>query len=270
MPQTTPPPGRAATSSPKLCVRCGCDYDLTAQITQVENRIRGQPRRSIPRLTRVPGPRPDHEAPAGCPEHGPRPRSSPHAGRDGCHPGSERWQSACCLRLTADIMPPPLRARVVVAGTQSAAPAAAHRGAQLQALQIQRADISSGIGQRLAAHPRCPIPTGQTCVGPPHPAAPGGDSADQDCRPPLIRAGDGTAPRRPLWPPMPPGTAPLVAGDPDPRRRMARRGRGVPGARCPERPAPPCTALSPALTVTPGSSGAAGTTGTAGSGQAAL
>ena len=114
---------------------------------------------------------------AGCPEHSPRLRSWPDAGRDGCHLSSERCQSACYLRLTADIMPPPLLARVVVAGTQSAAPAAAHRCAQLQALQTQRAEICAEIEQRVAAHPRCPILTGQTCVGPPHPAAPGGDPA---------------------------------------------------------------------------------------------
>ena len=28
-------------SSPKLCVRCGFDDDLAAQVTQVKNRIRG-------------------------------------------------------------------------------------------------------------------------------------------------------------------------------------------------------------------------------------
>ena len=144
-------------SSPKLCVLCGFDDDLTAQITQVENRIRGQPRRSTPRLTRMLGPRPDHEVVRRLPREQPSPAQLAGRGEKRLSSGLQKLAPPCYLRFAADIMPPPLLARVVVPGTASAALVLPRLCAQLQALQTQRAEICAEIEQRVAAHPRCPI-----------------------------------------------------------------------------------------------------------------
>ena len=158
-------PGPAATSSPKLCVLCGCNDDLTAQITQVSNRIRGLLTQIHPALELVVGPRLEHVAVAELLMRHPSPAQLAACGEEQLQRELKPLAPRLYKRLAADIIPPPLLARVVVPGTQSAAQAAARRCAQLQALRDQRADISSEIEQRVAAHPLYPVLTSMPGVG---------------------------------------------------------------------------------------------------------
>ena len=248
MPQTTPPPGPAAMSSPKLCVLCGFDDDLTAQITQVKNRIRGLLTQIHPALERVLGPRLDHEAVRRLPRAQPSPAQLSARGEKRLSSELQKLAPRMHQRLAADIMPPPLRARVVVPGTASAALVLPRLCAQLQALHEQRAEICAEIEQRVAAHPRCPVLTGQTCVAVriaarlltevvsrDFPSA--AHLASYAALAPVTRR-SGISIRGGVWP---------------------AAAAACSNARCPERPSPPCTALSPAPTTTPGLPGAAGT-----------
>lgn len=164
-PMPCAPSGLTAGGSPKLTVRCGFDDDLAAQITRVHNRIRVPPRRSAPQPARMPDPRLEHAAAAERLSAIPHPSGLPPA----AGAAALRAQAPGPVPAPAPGLGPhasPLLARVAAAGTEAAAPAAAHRCAQPPAC-AERAGIGSETQQCPAARPRCPVLTGQTCVGPP-------------------------------------------------------------------------------------------------------
>ena len=108
-----------------LSMLCGFDDDLAAQITQVQNRIRGLLTQIHPALEPCSVPAWSMRRCAGCSELSPRLRSWPNAGRDGCHLSSESLPPRMHQRLAADIMPPPLRADGGGAGHGLSLPGAA-------------------------------------------------------------------------------------------------------------------------------------------------
>ena len=137
----------------ELSVLCGFDDDLTAQITQVKNRIRGLLTQIHPALERVLGPRLDHEAVRRLLMRHPSPAQLAARGEKRLSSELQKLAPRMHQRLAADIMQALSEQTVVVPGTASAALVLPRLCAQLQALHEQRAEICSEIEQRVAAHP---------------------------------------------------------------------------------------------------------------------
>ena len=149
----------------ELGVLCGFDDDLTAQITQVRNRIRGLLTQIHPALERVVGPRLEHEAVRRLLMRYPSPAQLSARGEKRLSAELSKLAPRLHQRLAADIMQALSEQTVVVPGTASAALVLPRLCAQLQALHEQRAEICAEIEQRVAAHPLYPILTSMPGVG---------------------------------------------------------------------------------------------------------
>ena len=149
----------------ELSVLCGFDDDLTAQITQVQNRIRGLLTQIHPALERVTGPRLGHAAVLELLASHPSPAQLAACGEEQLAAELKALAPRMYRRLARDIMQALSEQSVVVPGTASAAAVLPCLCAQLQVLRGQRSQIGDKIEQLAASHPLYPVLTSMPGVG---------------------------------------------------------------------------------------------------------
>lgn len=149
----------------ELSMLCGFDDDLAAQITQVENRIRGLLTQIHPALERVLGPRLEHQAVIGLLLSHPSPAQLAACGEEQLAEELRPLAPRMYKNLARDIMQALSEQTVVVPGTRSAATVLPRLARQLQTLQAQRAEIGEEIEQLAASHPLYPVLTSMPGIG---------------------------------------------------------------------------------------------------------
>ena len=149
----------------ELSMLTGFDDDLTRQITQTRNRIRGLFTQIHPGLERTLGPRLDHPAILELLQTWPVPAALRKAGKARIAAklkkhGARRWQA-----WTQDILDALATQTVTVTGTNAAATVIPHLAATLQALYHQRLDVETQIESLVTHHPLYPVLTSLPGVG---------------------------------------------------------------------------------------------------------
>ena len=143
----------------ELRMLTGFDEDLTHQITQPRNRIRGLYTQIHPALERVIGPRLDHLAILAVLQAWPTPGALKKAGRARIA-GKLKKHGARCFNVWADeIMQALSKQTVTVIGTDAAATVIPHLAATLEGFYNQRTDITEKIEDLVTDHPLYPVLT---------------------------------------------------------------------------------------------------------------
>jgi transposase len=149
----------------ELSMLCGFDDDLTAQATQVSNRLRGLLTQVHPSLERVLGPRLSHPAVTDLLMRYPSPAALKSAGRGHVRDRLRKQAPRLAERLTEEVFASLAEQTVVVAGTHAAAKVVGRLAEQLQQLHRQRAEIGEDILQAVDAHPLTVVLTSMPGIG---------------------------------------------------------------------------------------------------------
>ncbi len=149
----------------ELNMLCGFDDDLSAQVTQTSNRIRGLLTQIHPALERVLGPRLDHPAVLDLLVRYPSPAALASAGQRRLANRLSKLAPRLATRLATEITEALRQQTVVVPGTSAATIVLPRLAQQLAGLRKQRNDLSVEIEQRVLAHPLCPVLTSMPGVG---------------------------------------------------------------------------------------------------------
>mgnify|MGYP001648663063 FL=1 len=149
----------------ELNMLCGFDDDLSAQVTQTSNRIRGLLTQIPPALERVLGPRLDHPAVLDLLVRYPSPAALASAGQRRLANRLSKLAPRLATRLATEITEALRQQTVVVPGTSAATIVLPRLAQQLAGLRKQRNDRSVEIEQRVLAHPLCPVLTSMPGVG---------------------------------------------------------------------------------------------------------
>lgn len=137
----------------ELSMLCGFDDDLTAQATQVSNRLRGLLTQIHPALERVLGPRLHHRAVVDLLTRHPSPSALKTAGRGHVRARLKKLAPRLAPRLTEEIFEALAEQSVVVAGTDAAGKVIGRLAAQLAQLRAQREKHGEEILMVVDANP---------------------------------------------------------------------------------------------------------------------
>jgi transposase len=149
----------------ELTMLCGFDDDLTGQITQTSNRIRGLLTQIHPALERVIGPHLDHPAMLDLIQRYPSPAQLASLSEKQLANRLTKLAPRLSKRWAAEITQALSEQTVVVMGTQAAAVVLPRLAQQLAALRQQREEVTSEVERRVLAHPLYPVLTSMPGVG---------------------------------------------------------------------------------------------------------
>ncbi|UZF16563.1 IS110 family transposase [Ralstonia pseudosolanacearum] len=148
----------------ELTMLCGFDDDLTAQVTQTSNRIRGLLTQIHPALERVLGPRLDHPAVLDLLERYPSPAALAETSEKTLANRLTKLAPRMGKRLAAEIVQALGEQTVVVPG-QAATVVMPRLAKQLAALLQQRDEVASEVERLVHAHPLYSVLTSMPGVG---------------------------------------------------------------------------------------------------------
>lgn len=137
----------------------GFDLDLSRQITQTSNRIRGLFTQIHPRLERVIGPWLEHDAVLEVLAAWPTPAQLKHAGKARIDAKLTKHGARRHTAWAGSILDAVDEQTVVVVGTEAAGLVIPHLARQLIDLHAQRADVAKHLEAMVEAHPLCPVLT---------------------------------------------------------------------------------------------------------------
>ena len=149
----------------ELAMLCGFDDDLTAQLTQVRNRLRGFLTQIHPALERVLGPRLGHTAVITLLTRYPSPSRLRTAGRGHVRALLKKHAPRLAERLTEEIFTALAEQTVTVTGTTAAEKIIGRLAQQLAQLSTQRSEIENEILTVVDAHPLTQVLTSMPGVG---------------------------------------------------------------------------------------------------------
>ena len=141
----------------ELRMLTGFDEDLTGQITQTRNRIRGLYTQIHPALERVIGPRLDHPAILAVLQAWPVPDALKKAGRARIAAKLKKHGAGHFNDWAGKIMEALSKQTVTVIGTGAAETVIPHLAATLEGFYNQRTDITQKIEDLVAGHPLYPV-----------------------------------------------------------------------------------------------------------------
>ncbi|WP_009897402.1 IS110 family transposase [Burkholderia thailandensis] len=149
----------------ELTMLCGFDDDLTAQVTQTSNRIRGllriHPSRARARL----GPRSTHPAVLDLLKRYPSPAALASTSEKTLANRLTKLAPRMGKSLAAEIVQALSEQAVIVPGTQAATIVMPRLAQQLAALRKQRDEVAAEVEQLVLAHPLWPVLTSMPGVG---------------------------------------------------------------------------------------------------------
>ncbi|WP_190264510.1 IS110 family RNA-guided transposase [Glutamicibacter nicotianae] len=137
----------------------GLDLDLTRQITQTSNRIRGLFTQIHPSLERVLGPWLEHDAVLEVLASWPTPALLKHAGKARIDAKLKKHGARRHTAWTGAILEALDQQNVVVVGTDAAGLVIPHLARQLISLHAQRVDVAMHLEAMVEAHPLYPVLT---------------------------------------------------------------------------------------------------------------
>lgn len=137
----------------------GFDLDLTRQITQTSNRIRGLFTQIHPSLERVLGPWLEHDAVLEVLASWPTPALLKHAGKARIDAKLKKHGARRHTAWTGAILEALDQQNVVVVGTDAAGLVIPHLARQLISLHAQRVDVAMHLEAMVEAHPLYPVLT---------------------------------------------------------------------------------------------------------------
>ena len=137
----------------------GFDLDLTRQITQTSNRIRGLFTQIHPSLERVLGPWLEHDAVREVLASWPTPALLKHAGKARIDAKLKKHGARRHTSWTGAILEALDQQNVVVVGTDAAGLVIPHLARQLISLHAQRVDVAMHLEAMVEAHPLYPVLT---------------------------------------------------------------------------------------------------------------
>jgi len=137
----------------------GFDLDLTRQITQTSNRIRGLFTQIHPSLERVLGPWLEHDAVLEVLASWPTPALLKHAGKARIDAKLKKHGARRHTAWTGAILEALDQQNVVVVGTDAAGLVIPHLARQLISLHAQRVDVAMHLEAMVEAHPPYPVLT---------------------------------------------------------------------------------------------------------------
>lgn len=142
----------------------GFDLDLSRQITQTSNRIRGLFTQIHPCLERVVGPWLEHDAVLEVLAAWPTPAQLRQAGKARIDAKLRKHGARRHTVWAGAILDAVDEQTVVVVGTEAAGLVIPHLARQLIALHAQRADVATHLEAMVEAHPLCPVLTSRPGV----------------------------------------------------------------------------------------------------------
>lgn len=149
----------------ELSMLCGFDDDLTAQITQASNRVRGLLTQIHPTLEKAIGPRLDHPAMLHLLQRYPSPALLRQAGVKRVGNQLKKHAPRKWAAWAGEIMDTLDQQTVTVTGTDAAALVLPRLARQLIELRTQRDEIAEAVEQIVEAHPLHPVLTSMPGVG---------------------------------------------------------------------------------------------------------
>lgn len=136
-----------------LAMLTGFDLDLSRQVNQVSNRIRGLFTQIHPELEKVLGPRLEHDAILQVLAAWPTPQALRKAGRARIDAKLKKYAARRHSAWTDDILFALKQQSVTVTGTEAAGLVIPHLARQLLGLHAQRADVATEVEKIVADHP---------------------------------------------------------------------------------------------------------------------
>lgn len=136
-----------------LAMLTGFDLDLSRQVNQVANRIRGLFTQIHPELERVLGPRLEHDAILEVLIAWPTPQALRKAGRARIDAKLKKYGARRHTAWTQDILTALAQQTVIVTGTEAAGLVVPHLARQLVSLHAQRSDVAAEVEKIVATHP---------------------------------------------------------------------------------------------------------------------
>lgn len=159
--RTLPHTLRSLTTTDKdeasLAMLTGFDLDLSRQVTQVSNRIRGLYTQIHPELEKVIGSRLDHDAILQVLATWPTAQALKKAGKARVDAKLKKHGARRHATWTTELFHALSRQTVTVTGTEAAGFVIPHLARQLISLHTQRADVATQVETIVATHPRYPV-----------------------------------------------------------------------------------------------------------------
>ena len=143
----------------------GFDLDLSRQVNQVSNRIRGLFTQIHPALEKVLGSRLEHDAILEVLDTWPTPERLRKAGRARIDAKLKKYGARRHAAWTQEILDALAKQTVTVTGTEATGIVIPHLARQLIHLHAQRADVAREVEEIMAGHPLYLVPTGVPGVG---------------------------------------------------------------------------------------------------------